>query len=219
MHKRNGAPPGGLPPARKRRWLLIAVPVVLFVSVAVTSLSRALRSDDPFPAVAYPLAVLAVAVLLGGAVLGLDSRSRRRLRAFLTDRFPGNFVVVSRSSGEFEDAMEAITGDDPSPGGGRSWQIGFVDRGEAFELWHLDRGKPRQLGRFPWATVTAVSVGRADAYDAWERAVIITVGIDNRHFQVPILPLRQDGLFQRPASDDTFAGVLAHIQAAHAMSA
>lgn len=208
-----------MPPARKWRWTLIALPAALFLTVVPVSLWRASRSENPFEAVAYHVIVLLFAGLLSLAVLRLESRSRRKLRGFLSSRFPNDFIVMMHSSGEFEDSIEAITGDDPSPGAPRSWTIGFVDRGTTFELWHLDRGKPRLLMPFPWGNVTAVSVGKADTYDTWERAVVITVGIDGRHFQIPVTPLREDDLLQRPARDDRFAEVLTHIRTAHATSA
>lgn len=208
----------GLPPARKWRWTLSALSPVLALTAIAVSLSRAFRPEDPIGSVAGHLLVLAGILVVGLAVLELFARSRRRLREDLSHRFPDAVVVMTRSSGELADSIEAITGEDLSPLAPRSWVLGFVDRGTSFELWHLDRGKPRCLVHFAWEAVTAVSVGTADVFEAWERAVIITVGVDGRHFPIPISPVRENHLLAPPARDGRFGDVLTHIRAAHAAS-
>lgn len=209
---------GELPPARKRRWVFGVVPRALLVALAAVTLGRSFRPEDPWGSTVRIVAVLGFGVLLSVAVLWWYSRSRQRLQSFLETRFPDGFIVMARTSPDFADAIEGITGKDLATEGPRSWIVGFVDRGDAAEIWHFDYSTPRLLIRFPWATVTAVSETEQHSFRARDRVVVITVGVDGRHFHIPLSPQR-DSLVARPAPEEEFTEILARIRKAHAASA
>lgn len=209
---------GELPPARKRRWAFGVLPAALLVASAAVTMGRSFRPEDPWGSTVRIVAVLSFGVLLYVAVLWWYSRSRQRLHSFLETRFPNRFIVMARTSPDFADAIEGLTGKDLATEGPRSWIVGFVDRGDAAEIWHFDYSTPRLLVRFPWASVTAVSEGTQHGWGARDRVVTVTVGVDGRHFRVPLSPQR-DSLVARPALEGEFTEILARIRKAHAGSA
>ncbi len=85
---------------------------------------------------------------------------------------------------------------------------------------------PARNRRWPFGVVpaaflvasAAVTLGRSPDFAARDRTVIITVGVDGRHFRIPLSPQR-DSLVAGAARDEDFTEILAHIRQAHAASA